>query len=132
MDGSAAKDALQWIRSKPASVIAHDIESPDREIISTIFDNGIPRTSNLNWLRDDDRHGVWIHDQDLWTFQKGEKGLPLYPYLSFNIHLSPDEKRAFAVVDIHIEAMNSNYYHYVLQKTESTWRVRSIILKGGS
>jgi hypothetical protein len=127
----AAKDVLNWIRGKPVSVRAEELSTPDRDIISAIFVNGIPRTRIFKQLKDRERNAFWIRKKNLWEFRKDHKG-DGFPAISFDIHLSPDESRALVIVDVVWVPGSSTKYNFILQKTESTWKLRSITLIGGS
>ncbi|MBN1568553.1 MAG: HEAT repeat domain-containing protein [Acidobacteria bacterium] len=129
--GFVAEEVISWIQSEQASHIVGDISQPERDIYSAIFANGIFGIRNFIKLFDCNLHGQWIRQQNLWAFQKVDSGRREYPEISFNIHLSPDENRAFVVIDL-LQQPNQGYiYNYVLRKIDSNWRVWNISLRGG-
>jgi hypothetical protein len=132
LQGRIARDVILWIRSGPISVIADSIGLPDRSIIATIFNCGIYGIRDIRMLHDPELKGYWIYKENSWNFQRGDKGGILeLPEISFNIHLSPDGKRALAVVDF-VKYPNTGYrYNYVLEKSNSSWKVQTLTLRGG-
>jgi hypothetical protein len=59
---------LQWIKNEPASVRSGRIDLKNKDVISAIFDNGIPDIDEDNQLNDFENCGRWIKENGYWIF----------------------------------------------------------------
>lgn len=119
-------DAINRINSVPPSVDTHKLNNSNKEIIAAIIRNGIPGIHQVRNIRDDKNRGVWEFEDNTWIFKSSRKNNNEYN-IDFDIHVSPDSKRAF--VKLKLRIISSTYeYRYILENKEPFWRVRGIYL----
>ena len=127
------KDSLERITSDLAVVSVEELNNNGREVIAAIFSNGVPFFLNAQEVRDEKNNGIWRRNKNTWTFVSNATVETFYS-IDFDVHISPDNKRAFADVtqktmgNSKTNAHEFNYY-YVLENTDSSWRIRWLQMK---
>jgi len=138
------REALEMI-TVPVQVDVRELNNPAKEIIAAIFKNGIPFLQNIeDEVRDSKNNGVWKREGNTWIFIRNladeavhtvdvskshtvsispvellERLNSVTYRVDFDVHISPDNERAFVFVD-----HRHSSYIYVLEKKDSFWKVR--------
>ena len=121
-------DAINIINSAPPIVDVHELNNPNKEIIAAMIRNGIPGIHQIRNISDDKNYGVWEFADNNWIFKNSHKNYYEYK-IDFDIHVSPDSKRA--LVKLKLRIISSTYeFKYMLENKGTFWRVRGISLIG--
>ena len=125
--GSAAREALRWMRQGAWNVEALPSGSDEDRIIAAAFRNGIRNTDRDSVFNDEERGGVWIRAGDAWRFRAGGR-VADGPRLRFAVVFNAARTRAMLAVDVLVPNYCAFGDEYLLTREGDGWTIRGVAL----